>query len=427
MSRWRTDAPVALRRTVNRIATALRPRTVFLAAAGGDEGLLLRAFEAWCAAHPGVVCELALSGRWVHACVPPAAAGALSARELRAYAARQFDHYFAESLAQGTDHWAIAVSDAPDLSFACAVPRAFAARLQAVAARWQVRISRLAPWWLAAVGDRPDGVTPIAAIEPDAVTVFEHAPDGRLERIHTDLDNHIAAPARAAVGGHRTVCLWSEAGAMPPACDAAPVARLIAGGLGRRRVAGFDLLRQRIRPWRASWAFLVLAIVVAIGARRHAETLQDGVAVQEAALARAQALQRVAHRPAVHTTAASVSAPAAQAADLASLQAAAEMLAARDHPWADVFAGVEEASQDVAMLSWQHDVSQAVIALDVAVPGDAAAWAFAERLAANATRFDRATLVSRDRIDPPQAGMAVRARVEAVLRRQPAPAGGRPS
>jgi hypothetical protein len=191
------------------------------------------------------------------------------------------------------------------------------------------------------------------------------------------------------------------------------VARLLARGTSRRRVADIDLLRQRARPWRASWVALAAALACAVGASRHLAAAQDRVAIEEAAAARAASLQRRARPPARPAVPA---APAAAAAELSALQAGADLLAARSHPWADVFAGVEEASRGVAMLSWKHQATQASIDLDVAVAGDDAAWAFAERLSADTSRFDQATLVSRDRLEPAQAGLTVRARVEAVLK-----------
>jgi hypothetical protein len=163
--------------------------------------------------------------------------------------------------------------------------------------------------------------------------------------------------------------------------------------------------------------------LTAAAGSRHDGELLDRQSDEQAALSRAQAGRLPARGLAGGSSAAPQ--PGLPAADAKALQAALDMLSIRNHPWADVFAGVESAGRHVAMLELQHDSSQAVINIDVAVPSDDAAWAFAESLAADTGRFSQATLLTRERMNPVQGAMSARARVQAVLKAVKQPIEGR--
>jgi len=416
VSRKPIDAARVATLALTRLATWLKPRTVFLGEAGGDVGLVIEAFGAWCAAHPGAVCELALSSRWVVCCVPPAGAGEMSARELRRYAQRQIAHYLEDARESDDPRWAIAVSQRPGAAMACAAAGELIDRLKQAAKAHRVSIRRIFPWWLAAASLSPDSPSRVIVAEPGIVTAL-HFGQGRLHRVEMDFDADRVEPG--------AVILWPGSEPMPIVCDAAPVAEVIASGLSRHRRIDLDLLGTPPRAAWGSWALMLVAVICALAEARREDRLLSVQAREQALLERVQA-SHARVRPAADLSRRPVlpTADTGVGADIRTLQAAADMLALQQHPWADVFAGVESAGGQVAMLSLQHEANRAVVDVEVAVPNDDAAWGFAERLSADSHRFRSATLLTRQPLEPPAGMLTGRARVQAVLATVPADASG---
>ncbi len=402
MSRKPIDLARVATIAFRRLATWLKPQTVFLGEAGGDVELAVNAFEAWCAAHPGAICELALSSRWIVCCVPPVGAGAMTGRELRRYAQRQIAHYLDDARASEDSHWAIAVSQRPDAPIACAAAGELIDRLKRAAKAHRVSIRRAFPWWLAAASPTSDATNRVVVAEPGLVTSL-HFAQGRLHRVETDFDADRVEPG--------AVLLWPRNDSMPVVCDAAPVADVIAG-LSRRRSIDLDLLGTPPRAWWGSWALMLVAVICALGEARREDSLLSTQAREQALLERVQA-----SRARVRPTASASMIPTGPAAapDIRMLEAAADMLALQQHPWADVFTGVEAASGNVALLSLQHDANRPVVDIEVAVPNDGAAWGFAERMSADSARFKSATLLTRQPLSPPIGTLTGLARVQALL------------
>ena len=407
MSRKPIDATRLSTFAFARLTTWLKPRMVFLGDAGGDADLVVDAFHAWCAAHPGAVCELALSSRWILCCVPPVGAGTMTARELRQYAQRQIDHYFEDARGSDDRRWAIAVSQRPDAALACAVTGDLIKRLKKAAATHRVSLRRIFPWWLAAASPSPGSPSRVVVAEPGIVTALQFE-QGRLYRVETDFDADRVEPG--------AVILWPGSDPMPVACDATPVADVIAG-LSRRRRLDLDLLGTPTRAWWGSWALMLFAVACGLAQARHEDDLWSAQAREQALLERVQA-SRTRTRPAANAQ--SPSAETGVVADLRTLEAAADMLALQQHPWVDVFTGVEAASGHVAILSLEHDAHGPMVDVEVAVPNDEAAWGFAEHMSADSTRFKSATLLARQPLEPPARVLTGRARVQAVLAGVPA-------
>ena len=406
MSRKPIDSPGGM--TLTRLATWLKPRTVFLGEAGGDVGLAVEAFTVWCAAHPGAFCELALSSRWVICCVPPVGAGAMTTRELHRYAQRQIAHYLDDSRESNDPRWAIAVSQRPDAPMACGALGELIEQLTSAAKRYRVSIRRIFPWWLAAAAPSPDSPSRVVVAEPGIVTAL-HFLYGRLHRVETDFDADRVEPG--------ALILWSESDPMPAVCDAASVAKVIGTGRSRRRGIDLDLLGTPPRAMGASWALMLVAVICALGEARREDDLSSALSREQALLDRVQA-SHARVRPA---TSSFVLPPDRGAvADTRTLEAAADMLAFQQHPWSDVFTGIEAASGRVAILSLQHDASRQVVDVEVAVPNDEAAWDFAERMSADSAHFASATLMSRQPLEPAVGTLTGRARVQATLAGLPA-------
>ncbi len=403
MSRKSTDPASFARRVAARLATLLKPRTVFLGEANGDPDLLVASFQAWCAAHAGVACEIALSSRWVVSCVPPAGAGAMTARELRQYAQRQISHYLDDARETPEAGWRIATSVRTDRAVACAVSRDLVDRLKVAARTHRVSIQRIFPWWVAMVTPHQDASHDVVVAEPGISTVFQFT-QGRLCRVGTEFDvEHLPSDA---------MLLWTRDEPMPVACDAAAVSAVVIPKPWHRRTLDLDLLESPPRASIASWLLLLVAVTCALVESQRAEGLRVAQEREQALLGRMQASHARVRQPTRPASAATVASASPQSK---ALEAGAAMLSLQQHPWADVFAGVEAAGSGVAILGLQHDASQSAIDIELAVPNDDAAWGFAERMASDTKRFGSATLLTRQPLEPPVGGMGERARVQAVL------------
>ena len=172
-----------------------------------------------------------------------------------------------------------------------------------------------------------------------------------------------------------------------------------------------NLLGPRVRTWPGSWALLIAAVLSVATMSAHRD---DALAAQAAAQRRlGQASHHLLAQPrrsASVPVAVSASAPA-----LGQLQAAAALVARLNHPWGPILAGVEAASDHVALLELRHSANEPAVDLEAAVADDAAAWTFVQALGADPSQFDQASLRSREPMSPATAGAAVRVRVQARL------------
>lgn len=417
----------ALQRGWRRAATLLRPTLVFLGADGSAalspgqaKQAALDSFAQWCREHAGSDCEIALSSRLFHLCMPPVEAGRLKAAELRLYAQRQFEHYFGGPQAQD---WAIAVSSHAQAPLACGMPRSLLRSLQEVAALHGVRIRRVLPWWARGVpaalaqacqeqaGQINDSGLALVALEPHAATVFWLA-DARLTRVWIE----VAAAQRLDAQWRARLPASAVARVLPlPAAGPAPAARL-----ARQTWADeLDLLGQHVRVWPGAWALLALGVVAVAG-------LSDQYTEQQEAQARAQAqltrLERVAHaqqwQAQVANQAAAAAAERLPEPDGPILQQAVRLSEQLAHPWPQLLGAVESAAKGVALLQFDHDAGSRSLRLEAAVRDDAAAWRFVQTLAAH-PQFAQAVLEERGLLSPPMGEFGLRVRVLLTL----APAG----
>jgi hypothetical protein len=231
----------------------------------------------------------------------------------------------------------------------------------------------------------------------------------RLIRIAVDLDEHVEDEHDGC--DVQELRLPSGPEPMGAACDAPDVVKQIAAGLRQRSVLELDLQRRRIRPWRASWAMLLLAVGVAAIGEHHRDDLLDRRADAQGDLIRAQA------RP-MHTLPAAGAARshANEVTQEDRMQAALDMLALRDHPWPELFAGLDAGVASMSMLALAHDAKSRAVDLTLLAPDDEAAWSLVQRLASDSARFSEASLVSRERLDPPAGSLTLRVRIRAVLK-----------
>jgi len=184
-----------------------------------------------------------------------------------------------------------------------------------------------------------------------------------------------------------------------------------------------DLLAQRTRLWRGSWALLVAgALAVSILEREHSRLLAEHEQA-EAQWEAFQRLQRQARRE--QAQAAAPSGPAPTDAQWAAARSLARQLS---HPWSDIWGAVEAAvvavtpegeAPPVAWLSLAHDAPQdeaeGVLQLEAAVADDAAAWRLVEALSAQPAVAD-AVLTHREAMNPPAAGLSLRIKLRVLVR-----------
>lgn len=181
-----------------------------------------------------------------------------------------------------------------------------------------------------------------------------------------------------------------------------------------RWAADLDLLGPHVRPGALAWALLLGgALAVAAMSQRRGD-LEEREQRAQSQYEHAQRLQRaLVNRTRTAAAVQAASAPGVvPAADARSLQAAARLAARLSHPWPEVFAGIEQASDGVALLRMDHDSDSGIVQIDAAVRDDQAAWRFVEALAADGERFAEAELTERQPLDPPQGEFGLRVRVQ---------------
>ena len=181
-------------RTMRQVPTVF----VFGASAGvqGEE-LALAAFESWCAAHPGAICRVALSGRWLLHCVPTAAPDAPAPR---VQAVQQWTHYLDADEASLLKDWVVREAPVSGAKHLCAAPRPLLEALQLHATAHGVQLDWVGPWWaqgvqawLASLQPQAEGeqaLRTLHLVEPGLVTHVQAlaSPDRslQLQRVWAD-------------------------------------------------------------------------------------------------------------------------------------------------------------------------------------------------------------------------------------------------
>ena len=175
-----------------------------------------------------------------------------------------------------------------------------------------------------------------------------------------------------------------------------------------------NLLGRRISPWPGSWVLLVLAAVSVAAVASHRAELQEAEAL---GMQRVDSLVRSQPR---HSSASLGQGKAREIPDLPALEAASGLLERLGHPWGAMFAGVESAGSDVALLGLRHTNGSAIVEIEALVPDDRTAWRFVRMLGTVSVQFEEAALLSRETLTVPAGTGKVRIRVQAVLRTKPA-------
>jgi hypothetical protein len=130
-----------------RLRTGWKPHQLYLfdsSASLTSVDAAVAAFGQWCEAHPGEVCALGLSARWLLVSVSQLDAGLDAAHE---HAVRQWAHYLDIDEAALASDWVLRELAVPRASLLCAAPRRLIDGLRGQAAAHVVRLEWVGPWW----------------------------------------------------------------------------------------------------------------------------------------------------------------------------------------------------------------------------------------------------------------------------------------
>ena len=175
-----------------------------------------------------------------------------------------------------------------------------------------------------------------------------------------------------------------------------------------------NLLGRHISPWPGSWVLLVVAAVSVAAMVFHRAELQEAEALL--GMQRVDSLVRSQPR---RSSASLDQGKARETLDLSTLEAASGLLERLGHPWGAMFAGVESAANDVALLGLRHTSGSAIVEIEALVPDDRTAWRFVRMLGTGSVQFEEATLLSRETLAVSAGTGKIRIRVQAVLKMKP--------
>lgn len=130
-----------------RLRTSWKPHHLYLfdrAASLTSVDAAVMAFGQWCEAHPGEVCKVGLSGRWLLSSVSQ-----IDADHSAAYghALQQWAHYLDIDEATLASDWVLRQLALPNVSLLCAAPRALIDGLREQASMHGVQLAWIGPWW----------------------------------------------------------------------------------------------------------------------------------------------------------------------------------------------------------------------------------------------------------------------------------------
>ena len=211
-----------------RVRSNWRPHHLYLfdrASSFTSSDAAVVAFGQWCEVHPGAVCEIGLSGRWLLSSVSQ-----IDADHDAAYghALQQWSHYLDIDQAALESDWVLRQLALPNVSLLCAAPRVLIEGLREQASSHGVRLEWVGPWWtrcaqawlasLDQAGEKASSQPEFAMYEPGLLTHIRahvrtdlnEARGARLSDVWTEVTSE-AVPASAMQGG---ACL------MPPPFEA---------------------------------------------------------------------------------------------------------------------------------------------------------------------------------------------------------------
>ena len=197
-----------------RVQSSWRPHQLFLfdrASSFTSVDAAVAAFGQWCEVHPGAVCSVGLSGRWLLNSVSQ-----IDSDHDAAYghALQQWSHYLDIDQAALEADWVLRQLTLPNVSLLCAAPRSLIDGLREQAATHSVQLNWVGPWWTRRVQawlaslDEASGHTPaqteFMVYEPGLIThVRAHvheARGARLSDIWTEVTSE-AVPEMAVTAG----------------------------------------------------------------------------------------------------------------------------------------------------------------------------------------------------------------------------------
>ena len=191
-----------------------RPHQLFLfdrSASFTSADAAVAAFGQWCAAHPGEVCSVGLSGRWLLSSVSQ-----IDADHDAAYghALQQWSHYLDIDQTALESDWVLRQLALPKVSLLCAAPRVLIDGLREQADGHAVRLEWVGPWWtrrvqawLASLDEAIEHVPSqpeFMVYEPGLITHvrahLDEAQGVRLSDVWTEVTSE-AVPAQAIAEG----------------------------------------------------------------------------------------------------------------------------------------------------------------------------------------------------------------------------------
>lgn len=200
-------------RLQGRLRTSVKPRQVFVHAAMADDAQdwasVGQSFAGWCAQHPGEVCVLGLSSRWLLNAVVDAA---LSSEDARQQAAQQWSHYMDLDEAVLQSDWVWRQVLVTKQRLLCAVPKGLIEALQEAARSQGVSLAWVGPWWARAVQ------TWLADALEESGDAVQDASATALQRSvlslwEPGLITHIEAASTPGQPGRQLTRVWIEASA----------------------------------------------------------------------------------------------------------------------------------------------------------------------------------------------------------------------
>ena len=196
-----------------RVRSGWRPHQLFLfdrASSFTSTDAAVTAFGQWCEVHPGAVCSVGLSGRWLLNSVSQ-----IDSDHDAAYghALQQWSHYLDIDQSALESDWVLRQLTLPNVSLLCAAPRSLIDGLREQASTHSVRLAWVGPWWTRRVqawlasldeaGEPSPAQPEFMVYEPGLIThVRAHvheAQGARLSDVWTEVTSE-AVPALALKG-----------------------------------------------------------------------------------------------------------------------------------------------------------------------------------------------------------------------------------
>lgn len=415
----RSGVSSLLRRWRQRLASWRRPLALMLPvdaqASGGAHAVtdLTRAFEAWAAAHEGAAVELSLSS---HVLLMLADGDLTDAQALRERATERWVHYLDVPAGGFDTDWLLQTSldqvQAP-VAVACAMPRALAEGLQAVARRHGLALRALQPWWAGSLASAWQDLPPASDEQAPRLWVWREgawqtqarvsAESGRwvlrsLAFVAADPLDRADAPERVFDASDA-----ADAGELTEAADAAqapsqPPRAVLAGWLDRADrgdwAESLNFSGPRVRTSFWSWALLALGAIAVVHAMELGSQMEASEQANQAELTRLQTHARAlsSDAPASSADQAGVVSPKEQAPVLPpeGWRSAAQLAAWLGHPWATALdhadatahqRGISLTRFQVDMGAWGARAGQPLAwRLQAAVPDDATALQWVQAL-----------------------------------------------